>query len=337
MEDLSFLKVRRVHGESLKQQASKWRDILSIEKVCGSSEMRFVDCVRGTTTLTDGAWGTELRILGGAPDACYDEWNLTKSALVRQVAESYVQAGSRVILTNSFRANQISLSIYGLQDQVQAINRAAVKISRQAAGNAALVIASMGPTGRMLGASKVSTQQLKVAFSQQARALAAEGPDAIVIETMTDLTEARIAAAAALETRLPVIVCMVLDSGEYCDRKISGTTPEQAATGLTSEGVDGIGANCGFGIHDFKTLCQRLAAATSLPIWIKPNAGFPELIGGTVKYRTTPSEFATASQELADSGATFLGGCCGTTPEFIRAIAQQPAFRKADGRARSER
>ena len=297
--------------------------------------MRFTDCVRGTTTLTDGAWGTELRKLGGAPDACYDEWNLTKPALVQQVAESYIQAGSRVILTNSFRANQISLSVYGLQDQVQAINRAAVKISRQAAGNAALVIASIGPTGRMVGAGEASAQQLKAAFSQQVRALAEEGPDAIVIETMTDLTEARIAAAAALETRLPVIVCMVLDSGEYRDRNMSGTTPEQAATGLTSEGVDGIGANCGFGIHEFKALCQRLAASTTLPIWIKPNAGFPERIGGTVKYKTTPSEFATASQELVDAGATFLGGCCGTTPEFIRAIAQQPAFRKAASRATS--
>jgi 5-methyltetrahydrofolate--homocysteine methyltransferase len=293
--------------------------------------MRFADCVRGTTTLMDGAWGTELQKLGGAPGACYEEWNLTKPARVRQVAQSYVQAGSRVILTNSFRANQISLSPYGLQDQVEAINRAAVRISREAAGDAALVIASMGPGGKKLAAREVSAQQLKKAFSRQARALAAEGPDAIVIETMTDLTEARIAAAAALETQLPVIICMVLDSGECCARSLSSTTPEQAARELTSEGVHGIGANCGFGIHDFIAVCKRLAVATTLPIWIKPNAGLPELIAGAATYKTTPLEFATASRELVDAGVTFLGGCCGTTPEFIRAMAQQPAFGKPAG------
>jgi 5-methyltetrahydrofolate--homocysteine methyltransferase len=291
--------------------------------------MRFVDCVRGTTTLTDGAWGTEFQKLGAAFDTCCDEWNLTKPALVRQVAESYVQAGSRVILTNSFRANQLSLSPYGLEDHVEAINRAGVKISRQAAGSAALVIASMGPSGKMLGTGEVSAEQLRVAFRQQARALAAEGPDAIVIETMTDLTEARIAAATALETRLPVIVCMVFDSNG--DRSIHGITPEHVANVLTSDGVHGVGANCGFGIRNFIVLCKRLAAATTLPIWIKPNAGLPELIRGQGKYKTTASEFATATQELVDVGATFLGGCCGTTPEFIRAIAQQPAFSKPAG------
>ncbi len=298
--------------------------------------MRFADCLRGTTTLTDGAWGTEIQKLGSELGACIDEWNLTKRELVRQVGESYVVAGSRVILTNTFRANRISLAPYSLQGQVEAINCAAVRSSRQAAGDSAMVFASIGPSGKMLLTKEVNAEQLRDAFSEQARALASEGPDAILIETMTDLAEARIAAAAALETRLPVIVSLVFDSGKNRDRTIMGITPEQAATALTSDGVHGIGANCGLGIRDFIPVCRRLAAATTLPIWIKPNAGLPEVIGGVAHYKTTPAEFAASAQELVEAGATFLGGCCGTTPEFIRVLAQQPVFRaKVEGAAPS--
>jgi len=289
--------------------------------------MRFADCSRGTVTLTDGAWGTEFQKLGAALGTCADEWNLTKPDLVRQVAGSYVQAGSRVILTNTFRANSISLAPYGLQDHMEAINRAAVKLSRQAAGNSALVFASIGPSGKLLLTKEVTAEQLKLTFSQQVRALAAEGPDALLLETMTDLTEARIAAAAALETGLPVIVSFVFDSGKNRDRTIMGTTPEQVATSLTGDGVHAIGANCGLGIRDFIPVCQRLAAASPLPIWIKPNAGLPEMIAGSAHYKTTPAEFASSALELVSAGATFLGGCCGTNPEFIRALAQSPTLK----------
>jgi 5-methyltetrahydrofolate--homocysteine methyltransferase len=297
--------------------------------------VRFTDCLRGTTTLTDGAWGTEFQRLGAALGACTDEWNLTKPELVRQVAGSYVQAGSRVILTNTFRANPISLTPYGITERFEAINRAAVKISRQAAGNSALVFASIGPSGKMLLTKEVMPEQLREAFSQQARALAAEGPDAILIETMTDLAEARIAATAALETRLPVIVSLVFDSGKNRDRTIMGINPEQAATVLTSDGVHAIGANCGLSIRDFIPVCKRLAAASPLPIWIKPNAGLPEMINGVAQYKTTSDEFAASAQELIEAGATFLGGCCGTTPEFIRALAQNPVFNSNSWRATS--
>ena len=296
--------------------------------------MRFADCLRGTTTLTDGAWGTEFQRFGATLGVCTDEWNLTRPELVRQVAESYVLAGSLVILTNTFRANPISLSPYGLLDRFQAINRAAVKISRQAAGNSALVFASIGPSGKMLLTKEVTAEQLKEAFSRQAQALAAEDPDAILIETMTDLTEARIAADAALQTQLPVIVSFVFDSGKNRDRTIMGTTPEQVATTLTSDGVHAIGANCGLSIRDFIPICKRIAAASPLPIWIKPNAGLPEMIDGVAHYKTTPAEFAASTQELFEAGATFLGGCCGTTPAFIRALAQHSVFHsKAEGAA----
>jgi len=285
--------------------------------------MSFSHCSRGTLTLTDGAWGTEFQRLGAQLGECTDIWNLTKPHVVRQVAESYVRAGSRVILTNTFRANSISLAHYGLQEQCADINRAGVQASRQAAGDRAMVFASIGPSGKMLLTKDVTREQLRDAFSQQAAALASEHPDAILIETMTDIEEARIAAAATLETGLPVIVSFVFDSGKNKDRTMMGSTPEQVAAALVAEGVHAIGANCGVGIRESIAVCQRIAAACSLPVWIKPNAGLPQLVEGAPTYRSSPEEFASSAQQLRAAGATFLGGCCGSTPEFIRALSDQ--------------
>jgi methionine synthase I (cobalamin-dependent) len=289
--------------------------------------MRFADCVRGSITLADGGWGTELQRLGAQFGECIDAWNLRKPELVRSVADSYIEAGSRVILTNTFRANAVSLAESGFEDDCDAINRAGVRISREAAGKAALVFASMGPSGRTLANRDAARKELEEAFSQQARALASEGPDAVLIETMTNLEEARIAARAALETGLPVLVSFFF-TREAGPMPSSEATLEQVARTLTSDGIQGIGANCGFGVREFVPLCKRLAAASPLPIWIKPSAGLPEIVEGKARYPVTPTEFARAGQELAGAGATFLGGCCGTTPEFIRALLEQRSFRK---------
>jgi len=291
--------------------------------------VRFNDCIRGSVVLSDGAWGTELQKHELQPGTCADEWNLTKPEIVRKVAESYVEAGSRIILTNTFRANPISLAQHGLDGQCEAINRAGVRISRSAAGHTALVFASIGPSGKMLLTNQVTSAVLQEAFSLQARALADGGVDALLIETMTDLEEARIAAAAALETNLPVIVSLVFDSGKHRDRTLMGNTPEQAAVALASEGVHAIGANCGVGVRESVSVCKRLAAACSLPLWMKPNAGLPEMVDGKARYKTTPAEFAEAAKELVEAGATFVGGCCGTSPAFIRVLAQDPVFRGA--------
>jgi 5-methyltetrahydrofolate--homocysteine methyltransferase len=288
--------------------------------------MQFCDCTRSSAILADGAWGTELQKHSHVPGACTDEWNLTHPDLVRQVAEAYVQAGSRVILTNTFRANPISLAQYGLEEECGSINRAGVRISRAAAHKSALVFASIGPSGKMLLTKEITQQQLKAAFSAQAQALAVEGPDAILVETMTDIKEARIAAEGALETGLPVVASFVFDSGKNRDRTIMGTTIEQAATALAGSGVQGIGANCGSGIREFIPLCRRLASASHLLVWIKPNAGLPEIVAGKPMYRTTPEEFASAARQLFEAGANFVGGCCGTSPAFIRALAEQAPF-----------
>lgn len=272
-------------------------------------------------TLTDGAWGTQLQARGLGPEEVPDEWNLRRPESVEEVARLYVEAGSQVILTNTFRASRVVLREKGLESQVAAINRAGVEISKRAAAGRAKVFASIGPSGKLLLTGDVTEAELEAAFREQAEALAAAGADGLVIETMSDLAEAKIALAAAKATGLLTVACMVYDSGKNKDRTMMGVTPEQAAAELDEAGADVIGANCGNGIAGYLPVCERLRAATRRPVWIKPNAGLPEMRGGTVIYRTTPEEFASYVPRLAAAGASYIGGCCGTSPEFIRAAA----------------
>lgn len=272
--------------------------------------------------VTDGAWGTQLQARGLPVGACPDEWNLTHPQWVEEVARAYVEAGSQVILTNTFGANPVNLDRHGLADRTVAINRAGVEISRRAAAGRAHVFASVGSSGVMLMMSDITPQELKEAFSVQVQALAEAGAEAIVIETMSDPAEALLALEAAKETGLPVLACMTFDSGRDRDRTMMGTTPEEAAERLAEAGADAIGANCGAGVEDYVRICRRLKAATDLPIWIKPNAGLPEVIDGETVYPVTPDQFAAHVPELVAAGASFIGGCCGTTPEFIRAICR---------------
>jgi len=237
---------------------------------------------------------------------------------MEEVAREYVDAGSRVILTNTFGANRLVLGKFGLADKVAEINIKGIEISRKAAGTKASVFASMGPSGKLLVTKEVTESDLRQAFEEQAQAMAKAGPDAIVVETMMDLAEARIAAKAAKQTGLPVIACLVFDSGKLKDRTMMGNTVEQAVEVLSGVGVDTIGANCGQGIEAFVPICKRMRAATELPLWMKPNAGRPESVEGRTIYRTTAQDFVRFIPELVSAGANFVGGCCGTEPSFIR-------------------
>jgi methionine synthase I (cobalamin-dependent) len=270
--------------------------------------------------VTDGAWGTLFMEAGLEPGELADAWNLFHPDRVEAVARSYVEAGSRIILTNTFRSNRIALAGYGLADRLDAINSAGVEISRRAAAGRALVFASMGTSGKLLLSGEVTPEEISAAFAEQARALAAAGADAIVLETMTDLAETTLAIRAARQTGLPVVASMAFDSGKDKDRTMMGATPEQVAAELSTAGADVIGANCGQGIEGYVPICRRLQAATGRPIWIKANAGLPELSEGRPRYRTTPGEFAAHVPALVEAGAEFIGGCCGTTPGFIRAV-----------------
>jgi len=273
--------------------------------------------------VTDGAWGTQLQSQGLPVGACPDAWNLSHPEAVEAVARAYIEAGSQIILTNTFGANRSILVKHELADRVAELNRAGVEISRRAADNRAKVFASMGPSGAMLMMGEVSEDDLRAGFLEQARAMADAGADAIVIETMTDPAEARLAVAAAKETGLPVVACMTFDSGAKLDRTMMGTTPEQASAQLLEAGADVIGSNCGQGVAGFVEICRRLRAASGRAVWVKANAGLPEMRDGKTHYAQTAEQFAAYIPQLVAAGAGFVGGCCGTSPEFIRAICEK--------------
>ncbi len=283
---------------------------------------RIAQLIGSGPVITDGAWGTQLQQRGLGVGACPDAWNLTHPELVEEVARSYVEAGSQVILTDTFGANRLTLKRHNLADRVAEINQRGVEISLRAAEGRAKVFASVGPTGVMLMMGEVSEDEVQAAFAEQAEAIAEAGAYAVVIETMSDLAEAKLAVAAAKQAGLPVVACMTFDSGKDHDRTMMGNTPEQAARELTAAGADVIGSNCGQGIESFIGICRRLRSATDRPIWIKANAGLPEVIDGRAVYAQTPQQFARCVPELIVAGASFIGGCCGTTPEFIAAIRQ---------------
>jgi 5-methyltetrahydrofolate--homocysteine methyltransferase len=279
--------------------------------------------------ITDGAWGTQLQARGLGLGEFPDAWNLTHADRVGEVARAYVEAGSQVILTNTFGANRVRLCDHAAADQAAEINRRGVEISRSAAGSKARVFASIGPSGKLLLSGEVSPEDLSAAFLEQAKAMAEAGADALVVETMSDPEEAKLAVGAARQTGLPVVACMVFDSGKEKDRTMMGNTPEQVAQALTEAGADVIGANCGQGVAGFVSICKRLRSATDRPIWIKANAGLPEVVGGKVVYQATPQDFAGHLPALLAAGASFVGGCCGTRPDFIAALRQALAASSA--------
>ena len=278
------------------------------------------DLISRGPVITDGACGTELQARGLGMGEFPDTWNLTHPERVGEVAQAYVAAGSQIILTNTFGSNRIRLGEQAAADRLAEINARGVEISLKAAAGRARVFGSIGPTGKLLLNGDITEDELRAAFAEQARFLAQAHAEGLVLETMSDLEEAKLAVSAARETGLPVVASMVFDSGKEKDRTMMGNTPEQVTRALTEAGADVIGANCGQGIAGFVAICQRLRAATDRPIWIKPNAGLPTMVDGRAKYSTTPEEFASYLPALLKAGANFIGGCCGTRPDFIAAI-----------------
>lgn len=283
---------------------------------------RVSEWLRNGPLLSDGAWGTELIARGLEAGACPDLWNLSNPEAVAAVARSYVEAGSRVILTNTFRANPVSLPAE-FADQAAAINAAGVRISKAAAVGRALVFASIGPTGKMVMADEISASEVESAYEIQAQALAEAGADALLIETQSDPMEAEIILRCAKATGLPVVVSFTFDTGKAHDRTLTGDTPERIARRMEQAGADAIGANCGSGIEHFLLLCRRLREVCQLPLWMKPNAGLPVVEAGKLHYHQSPEEFAAHLPALLEAGASFVGGCCGTSPAFVVALKER--------------
>jgi len=277
--------------------------------------------LEGRPVLLDGAWGTQLQERGLPIGACPDAWNLEAPEKVEAVARAYVEAGSAAILTNTFGSNRYALERHGLAERAADLARAGAAISLRAAGGRASVIASIGPSGRMLAMGEVGEADLAEAFGEQARALREAGVEAAVVETMSDVAEAVIAVRAAVEAGLEVAASMVYDAGRNGDRTMMGQTPEEAAEALAAAGALVIGTNCGKGAEQMLPICRRLRSATSLPLWVKPNAGLPELVDGRAVYRTGPAEWTRRMRAIVEAGADLVGGCCGTTPAHVAALA----------------
>jgi 5-methyltetrahydrofolate--homocysteine methyltransferase len=267
--------------------------------------------------LADGAWATELQLRGLAVEACPDAWNLTHPQEVEDVAATYVRAGCRILMTNTFGANRVALVQHGLQDRVAEINRAGAEISRRAAGNVVRVFGSVGSTRKRIADGEITEAAASSAFTEQVQALAEGGADAIVLETMTDLAEVRLAVEAVKRIGLPVIASMFFNT----DQGISQAEIEKLVSGLTRAGADGVGMNCMAGTSEAVSLCRRIRCATRLPFWVKPNAGLPHWEHGKFAYSIGPDAFVGQAMAFIEAGVDVIGGCCGVGPDHIQALS----------------
>ena len=279
----------------------------------------------GSVLLGDGAWGTMLYSMGLESTECPELWNITEPDRVLSVARSYVVAGANIIETNSFGGSGLKLDMYGLGDRAEEINRAAATISRKAAGEAVYVFGSIGPTGKILMMGDVSEQEVYDSFATQARALEQGGSDALIIETMTALDEAKIAVTAAREnSSLPLICTFSFDKtvdGSY--RTMMGVSPTDMLYELTDIGVDIIGTNCGNGIDGMIEIVKEIRGlSSSALLMVQANAGIPEIIDGKSCFKEGPAEMAGKLAQLIDQNVNIIGGCCGTTPEHIARFAK---------------
>ena len=302
---------------------------------------QFADIFASRPVLADGAMGTVLYARGVFINRCYDELNLSDPSLILSIHEEYLQAGAEILESNTFGANRFRLGRHGLADQVNEINAAGVRIARQAVerlkekqAGEAWVAGAVGPLGvRLEPLGKTGLDEARAAFAEQIAALAAAGVDLLSIETMPALNEAHEALAAARETapELPVLVMVTVDDEGNC---LDGSSPAHAAALLTEWGAGAIGVNCSTGPTMVLTAIEAMRAATTLPLAAMPNAGMPRAVEGRNIYLCSPEYMASFARKAIQAGVQIVGGCCGTTPNHIRAM--RSAMRDLDARARVE-
>lgn len=286
---------------------------------------RIVEQVQnGSCLVSDGAWGTLLQRKGLIPGECPELWCLKRRDDVFAIPRDYVAAGADLVKTNSFGANKFKLEFFGLEKKVRELNVASAAISREAAGPDRHVIASVGSTGKILLMGEVSEEEVYAAFREQLLALEEGGADACCIETMMAIDEACLAVRAAREaTRLEVICTFTFSavaSGGY--RTMMGHTPADVAQALKDAGAHLVGANCGQGPTQMVDILREMKTVVgTMPLVVHANAGLPHTMNGADVFPETPEMMASAVPALRAAGAQVIGGCCGTTPAHIAAMA----------------
>ena len=300
---------------------------------------QFAEILASRPLLADGAMGTVLYGRGIFINRCYDELNLSDPGLILSIHEEYLQSGADILETNTFGANRFRLARHGLTEKVAEINAAGVRLARQAVehlkdkqAGEAWVAGSVGPLGvRLEPLGKTGLDEARAAFAEQISALAGAGVDMLIIETMPALNEAREALIAAREMApdLPVLVMVTVDDESNC---LDGSSPEQAAARLTEWGAGAIGVNCSTGPATVLTAIESMRKATTVPLAAMPNAGMPRAVEGRNIYLCSPEYMASFARKAIAAGAQIVGGCCGTTPNHIRAM--RSAMRAIDAQAR---
>ena len=290
----------------------------------GGSEMGFIEEIEKRILIHDGSKGYLLQKMGLKGGECGEYWNLINQDAVREVHRSYLEAGSDVIQTNTFPGNRLHLEKFGLGDKTYEINYWGARLAKEAAGNRAFVSASVGPAGLLFEPlGELTFENACEIYREQVKALAEGGADIINFETFTDLAELRAAYIAARDvTDLPVICSLAFENS---GRTLMGTDPFTAVTVLKSMGADMVGANCSFGPEHMKGIIESMFKAGGGYLSVKPNAGLPSVSGSVVTYQESPERFADLSAEFAKYGAGLIGGCCGTTPEFISKLREKLA------------
>ncbi len=277
--------------------------------------------------LLDGGMGTEFQRRGVPAGTHPDLLNLTDPEIVKAVIKSYAEAGSDIVLTNTFGSTRFVLEKHGEADKLADINRRSAQIAREVANEVTdhevFVFGDLGPTGVMLMLGEVPESAIFDAYAEQIAALKEGGVDGIAIETSSDPNEAVQAVKAAKSLDMFVAVTATFDSGKKKDRTMMGATPEKFVEAVVAAGADVVGSNCGRGIEGFPAICERMTAVTDRPLWMKSNAGLPQTVDGVTIYSQTPEDFAAQAVKLLDLGVKFVGGCCGTNPDFIRALRAQ--------------
>ena len=285
------------------------------------TKAEFTQLIKQGPILLDGATGTNLQNAGMPVGVCPEQWILENPFVMIALQKAYVEAGTDILYAPTFTANRIKLDEYGLGDKLEEMNKELIALSKEAAQGKALVAADMTMTGQQLyPIGELMFEDLVDVYKEQAEVLANAGADLFVVETMMSLQESRAAVLAIREVcDLPIMVSLTYNPD---GRTLYGTDPATATVVLQSLGADAIGINCSTGPEDMIAPVRKMAEYATIPILAKPNAGLPELENGVTVYKTGPDEFAACGKQLVESGASIIGGCCGTTPAHIKALKE---------------